>query len=78
MYVQAGRPAFARPIEKQIQDTTREDRKRYQMTNKNFVHAYFEVAAKSIPTKPRTKYRVPWEMLAVREKHAHVKNASKI
>ena len=36
-----------------------------------------EAAAKCIPTKPRTKYRVPWETFAVREKHAHVKTASK-
>ena len=35
------------------------------------------MAAKCIPTKPRTKYRVPWETVAVREKHAHVKTASK-
>ena len=34
-------------------------------------------AAKCIPTKPRTKYRVPWETLAIREKRAHVKTASK-
>ena len=43
----------------------------------NFVNAHLEVAAKYIPTKPRTKYRVPWETLAVREKRAHVKTASK-
>ena len=43
----------------------------------NFVNAYLEAAAKCIPTKPRTKHRVPWEMLAVREKRAHVKTASK-
>ena len=43
----------------------------------NFVNAFREVAAKCIPTKPRTKYRVPWETLAVREKWAHVKTASK-
>ena len=30
-----------------------------------------------IPTKPRTKYRVPWETLAVRQKCALVKTASK-
>ena len=35
------------------------------------------MAAKCIPTKPRIKYRVPWETLAVREKRAHVKTASK-
>ena len=43
----------------------------------NFVSAHLEAAAKCIPTKPRTKYRVPWEMVAVWEKHAHVKTASK-
>ena len=30
-----------------------------------------------MPTKLRTKSRVPWEILAVREKHADVKTASK-
>ena len=34
-------------------------------------------ASKCIPTKPRTKYRVPWETLAVREKRALEKTASK-
>ena len=34
-------------------------------------------AAKCIPTKIKTKYRVPWETLAVREKRALVKTASK-
>ena len=43
----------------------------------NFINAHLEAAAKCIPTKPRTKYRVPWETLAVREKRAHVKTASK-
>ena len=43
----------------------------------NFFNAYLKAAAKCIPTKPRTKYRVPWETLAVREKRAHVKTASK-
>ena len=43
----------------------------------NFVNAHLEAAAKCIPTKPRTKYRVPSETLAVREKRAHVKTASK-
>ena len=40
----------------------------------NFVN---EAAAKCIPTKPRTKYRVIWETLAVREKRTHEKTASK-
>ena len=43
----------------------------------NFVNAHLEAAAKYIPTKIRTKYRVPWETLAVREKRALVKTASK-
>ena len=43
----------------------------------NFVEAQLEAASKCIPTKPRTKYRVPWETLAVREKRALVKTASK-
>ena len=43
----------------------------------NFVNVHLEAAAKCIPTKPRTKYRVPWETLVVREKRAHVKTASK-
>ena len=40
-------------------------------------NVHLEAAAKCIPTKPRTKYRVPWEMLAAREKRAQVKTASK-
>ena len=44
---------------------------------KNFVNAHLEAAAKCIPTKLKTKYRVPWETLAVREKRALVKTASK-
>ena len=43
----------------------------------NFVEALLEAAEKCIPTKPRTKYRVPWETLAAREKRALVKTASK-
>ena len=43
----------------------------------NFVEAHLEAASKYTPTKPRTKYRVPWEMSAVREKRALVKTASK-
>ena len=43
----------------------------------NFVEARLEAASKCIPTKPRTKYRVLWETLAVREKRALVKTASK-
>ena len=43
----------------------------------NFVNTHLEAIANCIPTKPRTKYRVPWETIAVREKRAHVKTASK-
>ena len=43
----------------------------------NFVNAHLEAAAEFIPTKQRTKYRVPWEILAVREKCAYMKTASK-
>ena len=43
----------------------------------NFFNAHLEAAAKYLPTKPRTKSRVPWETLAVREKCANVKTASK-
>ena len=43
----------------------------------NFVNAQLEAAAEFIPTKQRTKYRVPWETLAVKEKRADVKIASK-
>ena len=38
---------------------------------------HLEVSAKYIPTKQRTKSRVPWETLAVREKRADEKTASK-
>ena len=43
----------------------------------NFVEAHLEAASKCIPTKPTTKYRVPWEASEVREKRALVKTASK-
>ena len=43
----------------------------------NFVNAHLEAAAKYIPSKLKSKYRVPWETLAVREKRALVKTASK-
>ena len=39
--------------------------------------AHPEAVEKCIPTKPRTKRRVPWETLAIREKRAHVKTAPK-
>ena len=43
----------------------------------NFVGAHLEAASKCILTKPISKYRVPGERLAVREKRALVKSASK-
>ena len=43
----------------------------------NISSAHLEEAAKCIPTKLKTKYRVPWETSAVREKRALVKTASK-
>ena len=44
----------------------------------NFVNAHLEAAAKYIPTKIKTKYRVPWETLAgERENVRLVKTASK-
>ena len=43
----------------------------------NFVNVHLEAAAKYVPTKPRTKSRVPWKTLAVIEKRANVKTASK-
>ena len=43
----------------------------------NFINVQLEAAANCIPTKPRTKYRVPLETLAIREKRADVKTASK-
>ncbi len=41
------------------------------------INAHQEAAAKYIPTKLRTKSTVPWVTLAVREKRADVKPASK-
>ena len=43
----------------------------------NFVNAHLKAAVNCIPRKPRAKYRVPWETLAIREKRADVKTASK-
>ena len=43
----------------------------------NFVNVYLEAAAECMPTKQRTKPRVPWKTLAVRKKHADMKTASK-
>ena len=42
-----------------------------------FINAHLEVAVECIPTKQRTKSRVPWETLVVWRKHADVKTASK-
>ena len=43
----------------------------------NFLKAHLKTAANCIPTKPRTKYRVPWETVVVREKCTDVKIAPK-
>ena len=43
----------------------------------NFINIHQEAAAEFIPTKQITKYRFPWETLAVREKRADVKTASR-
>ena len=40
----------------------------------NFVNIHLEAAANCIPTKPRTKDRVPWETLAVRKKTCRRQN----
>ena len=42
-----------------------------------FRNTHLEAAVEFIPTKQRTKYWVPWKTLAVREKCADVKTASK-
>ena len=43
----------------------------------NFVNDHKEAAVEYISTKHRTKSRVPWETLTIREKHADVKTGSK-
>ena len=43
----------------------------------NLVYTHLKAAAEYIPTKQRTKSRVPWETLVVREKRVDVKTASK-
>ena len=43
----------------------------------NIINAHLEAAAEFIPTKQRTKSRVPWETLVVREIRADAKTASK-
>ena len=65
--------------EKRIRDTTRKKKEKVSPNDKyeNFVNAHLEATAKCTPSKTRTKYRVSWETLAVREKRTHVKNASK-
>ena len=67
-YVTELRKKFDAPQEK---TETRTPNDEYE----NFVNAHREAAAKYIPT--RIKSRVPWETLAVREKHADVKTTSK-
>ena len=55
----------------------RDIRDKYVLELRNRFETLQKAAEKCIPTKPRTKHRVPWETLAVREKCAHVKTASK-
>ena len=43
----------------------------------NFVNVHLEAAADFIPTKQRSKTRISWETLAVREKRAVLKTTSK-
>ena len=43
----------------------------------NFINAHLEAAVNCFPTKPKSKYRVPWETLAIKETRADVKTASK-
>ena len=43
----------------------------------NFVNAHLEAAVECKPTKQKAKSRISWETLAVREKRAYVKTASK-
>ena len=40
----------------------------------NFINAHLEAAVNCIPTKPRTKYSVPWETLAVSRKTGRREN----
>ena len=69
-YVLELRNRFETQQEKTEKSTTNDE---YE----NFVNAHLEAAAKCIPIKHKTKYRVPWETLAVRKKRALVKTASK-
>ena len=62
-------------FKKQIRNTTRKDGKKY---TKRLIWKFRQCTPeKCIPTKLKTKYRVPWETLAVRGKRALVKTASK-
>ena len=45
--------------------------------NEEYENTHLEATGEFIPTKQRRKYWVQWETLAVREKHADVKAASK-
>ena len=40
----------------------------------SFVTAYIEEAAECIPTKPRGRYRIPWESISDKEKQDNMKN----
>ena len=52
-------------------DTLKETSERHYPNDEyeNFVTAHTEEAAEYILTKPRTKCRIPWESIAIREKH---------
>ena len=58
-------------LQEKTEKRTRNDEYEY------FVNAHLDAAANCIQTKLKTKYRVPWETLAVREKRALVKTVSK-
>ena len=56
-------------------DTRQETSERYTPNDEYeyFVNDYIEAAAGCIPTKPRTKCRVLWEAIAVKEKRDNIK-----
>ena len=68
------RDKFEIELKKQIRCITGEDRNK---TNIRISSTPIKAAAKFMPIKHRTKSRVPWETLTVREKRADVKTASK-
>ena len=56
-------------------DTPQKTSERHALNDKyeNFVITYIETVAECIPTKPRAKWRVPWESIAVWEKLDYIK-----